>query len=376
MHKRHLHSAAFVAVLLASTAIAQSNRPMVRAINTAPTAAQRLGVITPSLEQPADAAQITVAAAAPALPDTVLMQSASPLTSIRQLPVEREMSLSEIQSTRSLKLGNSTVDLAAMLENRDALPNVASRLEAMPGAVTVKSSDVKAYVVPQGLIVRSFLNYQIKPGACSDSSRRSRIEQAGIGCADNQSESQRVADYSNPASARFVEDPGKRTAAIAKAQQDWAQQEADAASKVANFRSILANPTERAKIEAAIGAQETSRIEQLSDEQLTGELVNAAETKIEDVMFIPKADLVDKEVSAVADVGGATSSSGTRLQTLAGRLGGRLDALQGVSMTPTPNQPIDNVVFLTGFTLGRQYEWSKRIEKTINWCWVGCSETY
>jgi hypothetical protein len=50
--------------------------------------------------------------------------------------------------------------------------------------------------------------------------------------------------------------------------------------------------------------------------------------------------------------------------------------MQPVTMTPVENQPIDNVVFLTGFTLGRQYEWSKRIEKTINWCWVGCSETY
>jgi hypothetical protein len=369
-----MHSAAILAGLLASTAIAQSNSPMVRAVRTAPTAAQRLAVITPNLEQAADAGQITVAAAAPALPDTVLMQNASPLTSIRQLPVERELSLSEIRSTRSLKLGNSTVDLTAMLQNRDALPNIATRLQAAPEAVTVKASDVKAYVVPQGLIVRSFLNYQIKPGTCSNAGRRARIEQAGIGCADRQSESQRVADYSNPASARFVEDPGKRAAAIAKARQDWAQQDADTAEKVANFRAILANPTERAKIEAAIGAQETSRIEQLNDEQLTGELVNSAETKIEDVMFIPKADIIDATVQGtVADGGGATPIS-SRFRDLAGNLGGRLATLEPAN--PATNEPIDNVVFLTGFTLGRQYEWSKRIEKTINWCWVGCSETY
>jgi hypothetical protein len=369
-----MHSAAILAGLLASTAIAQSNSPMVRAVRTAPTAAQRLAVITPNLEQAADAGQITVAAAAPALPDTVLMQNASPLTSIRQLPVERELSLSEIRSTRSLKLGNSTVDLTAMLQNRDALPNIATRLQAAPEAVTVKASDVKAYVVPQGLIVRSFLNYQIKPGTCSNAGRRARIEQAGIGCADRQSESQRVADYSNPSSARFVEDPGKRAAAIAKARQDWAQQEADISSKVTNFRAILANPAERAKIEAAIGPAETSRIEQLSDEQLKGELVNAAETKIEDVMFIPKADIIDATVQGtVADGGGATPIS-SRFRDLAGNLGGRLATLEPAN--PATNEPIDNVVFLTGFTLGRQYEWSKRIEKTINWCWVGCSETY
>lgn len=380
MRQLHLHSAAFVAALLASTANAQSTAPMVRAIKIAPTEAQKLAVVVPSVEQPADMAKIAPAAAAPALPDTVLLQSASPLTSIEQLPVEQQMSLSEIRSTRALKLGNSTVDLSAMLQNRDALPNVAGRLQAMPGAVSVKSSDVTAYVVPQGLIVRSFLNYQIKAGTCSDASRRSQIEQAGIACARKMGEDERIAGYSDPASARFVEDPAKRAEAIAKARQDWAAQDADTATQIANFRAILANPTERAKIEAAIGPQETARIDQLSDDQLAGELINSAETKIEDVMFIPKADALDQEVQAVSGVadggGGTTVSSGGRLQDLAGRLGGRLSALQPVTMTPVENQPIDNVVFLTGFTLGRQYEWSKRIEKTINWCWVGCSETY
>ena len=376
MRQLHLHSAAAsAAVLLASTAYAQSTAPMVRAIRTAPTAAQKLAVVVPNMEQPADLAQIAPAAAAPALPDTILLQSASPLTSIKQLPVEQQMNLSDIRSTRALKLGNSTVDLSAMLQNRDALPNVASRLEAAPAAVSVKSSDVTAYVVPQGLIVRSFLNYQIKPGTCSDSARKAQIEAAGIGCARKLSESERVADYSNPASARFVEDPGKRADAIAKARQDWAAQDADTASQIANFRAILANPAERAKIEAAIGPQETARIEQLTDDQLAGELINSAETKIEDVMFIPKADALDQEVQTVAD-GGRSVASGTPLLGLSANLRSRLSVMQPVTMTPVENQPIDNVVFLTGFTLGRQYEWSKRIEKTINWCWVGCSETY
>jgi hypothetical protein len=375
MRQLHLHSTAFVAVLLASTAHAQSTAPMVRAINTAPTA-QKLGVVVPDRDRAADIAQITPAAAAPALPETVLLQSASPLDSLRQLQVERQLSASEIGSTRALKLGNSTVDLSAMLQNRDALPNVANRLRAAPGAVTVKSSDITAYVVPQGLVVRSFLNYQMKPGTCSDPDRRSAIQQAGLACARKLSDSERVAGYSDPSSPRYVEDPAKRAAAIAKARQDWAAQDAETASQVANFRAILANPAERAKIEAAIGPQETSRIEQLSDDQLAGELINSAETKIEDVMFIPKADILDDAVRGVADTGtSTTATSGGRLRDLAARLGGRLSVLQPAEFTPTPNQPIDPV-FLTGFTLGRQYEWSKRIEKTINWCWVGCSVTY
>jgi hypothetical protein len=377
MRQIHLHSTAFVAVLLASTAHGQSTAPMVRAIKTAPTAAQKLGIVIPNADQSADVAQIAPVAAAPALPDTVLLQSANPAASIQQLQVQQQLSASDIASTKALKLGNSSVDLSAMLQNRDALPNVANRLRAAPGAVSVKASDISAYVIPQGLVVRSFLNYQIKAGTCSDPGRRAQIQQAGIACARKLSESERVAGYSDPSSPRYVEDPGKRAEAIAKARQDWAAQDADTAAQVANFRAILANPTERAKIEAAIGPGETTRIEQLSDEQLAGELINSAETKIEDVMFIPKADLVDEAIKDVAGAsdGATTVSSGTRLQDLAGRLDGRLSVIQPVSLTPTPNQPIDPV-FLTGFTLGRQYEWSKRIEKTINWCLVGCSETY
>jgi hypothetical protein len=374
MRQLHVHSAAFAAALLASTANAQTSAPMVRAIKTAPIATQKLAVVVPKAEL--DVAQITPVAAAPALSDTVLLQSASPLASIQQLQVQRQLNLSDIRSTNALKLGNSTVDLSAMLQNRDALPNVATRLQAMPGVVSVKSSDVTGYLIPQGLVVRSFLNYQIKAGACSDSSRRSQIEQAGISCARKMSDSERVAGYSDPSSARYVEDPGKRAQVIAKARQDWAAQDAETASQIANFRAILANPTERAKIEAAIGAQETARIEQLSNDALAGELVNSAETKIEDVMFIPKADILDQAVQGVTEAsGGTTAASGGRLQDLAGRLGGRLSVLQPVNLTPTPNQPIDPV-FLTGFTLGRQYEWSKRISKTINWCLVGCSVTY
>ena len=377
MRQLHVHCAtASVAIFLASTAHAQSSAPMIRAIKDVPTTAQRLAVVVPNIERSADVTRIAPAAAAPALADTLLLRSSSPMTSIEQLQVEQRMSLSDIQSTRALKLGNSTVDLSSMLQSRDALPNVATRLQAAPQAVSVKSSDVTAYVVPQGLIVRSFLNYQIKAGTCSDAGRRSQIEQAGISCARKLSDSERVAGYSDPSSARYVEDPGKRAAAIAKARQDWAGQDADTAAQVANFRAILANPTERQKVEAAIGPEETSRIEQLNDDQLAAELINSAETKIEDVMFIPKADILDEAAQGVTTAStGTVVAGGSRLRDLAGRLGGRLSVLDPVSITPTPNQPIDPV-FLTGFTLGRQYEWSKRIEKTINWCWVGCSVTY
>jgi hypothetical protein len=348
-------TAASAAVILASAADAQSSVPMARKV--APTESLKLAVVVARTERPMDLVQIVPVVAAPTLPNTILMQGDDPLASIKQLPVERELSFSEIRSTRDLKLGSATIDLSAMLENRDALPNVAQRLEAVPGAVSVKSVDVNAYVVPQGLIIRSFLNYQIKAGSCSDPGRRSQIAEAGISCSRRLSESERVGEYSNPDSERFVADAGQRAETIAKARSDWAAQDAETATQVANLRAILANPTERQKVEAELGAADTARLEQMSDVDLAGEVISSAETKIEDVMFIPKEDEVDRSaLTRVADF---------RRQLAATELNVTVE-----------NQPISKVVFLTGFTLGRQYEWSKRIEKTINWCWVGCSVTY
>jgi hypothetical protein len=222
----------------------------------------------------------------------------------------------------------------------------------------VEAVDVHAYVVPQGLIVRSFLNYRLKAGTCGDSGRRAAVERAGIACPTRQSESARLAAYSDPSSGRYVKDPARRAKAIAGARTDWANQEADNAARLSNFRAILGNPAERAKIAADAGDAEVRRLEAMSDEQLTGELVATAENRIEDVMFIPRADAVDAmPVREMAE-------------------GYRRDLLAKVDRKQVANQPIDKVIFLTGFTLGRQYEWSKRVETTIKWCWVGCAETY
>ena len=349
------YTVASAAVIFASAANAQSKQSTARMV--APTMSPKLAVVVARPERPADLAQIVPVVAAPVLPNTVLMRGNDPFASIQQLPVERELSLSEIRSTRNLKLGSATIDLTAMLENRDALPNVARRLEAVPAAVSVKSVDVNAYVVPQGLIVRSFLNYQIKAGSCSDPGRRSQLIAAGITCSRRLSESERVSEYSNPGSERFVADAGQRAETIAKARRDWAAQDAETATQVANLRAILAIPTERQKIEAELGAAETARLEQLSDGDLAGELVSSAETKLEDVMFIPKEDEVDRSAPTMA--------ADFRRQLVAAEMNVTVE-----------NQPISKVVFLTGFTLGRQYEWSKRIEKTIKWCFVGCAVTY
>lgn len=319
----------------------------------------RPGVATSTLRADVDVARIRQPALTRpvSIPNTVMLRNPDLTEAIRALPVEREFNLAEIRATKSLQMGSSKLNLSALLEHPDALPNVASRLQANPSAVQVEAVDIRAYVVPQGLVVRSFLNYRIKSGTCSNSGRRAMVEGAGIACPVRQSEGTRLSAYSNPASERFVEDPTLRAAAIANARADWAEQEADNAARLAEFRAKLGNPTGRAEVVAEAGESEVLRLEALNDEELTGELVASAETKIEDVLFIPRADNVDlMPVRKLADEY-------------------RRDLL-AIKPKQVSNQPIVKVIFLTGFTLGRQYEWSERIEKRIKWCFVGCAVTY
>jgi hypothetical protein len=42
----------------------------------------------------------------------------------------------------------------------------------------------------------------------------------------------------------------------------------------------------------------------------------------------------------------------------------------------TTDIDLGTYIFLTGFTLGHDYEWSMEVDETINWCVVGCSSTY
>ena len=354
---RHVAALCTAASALSFTpGIAQAQAgPPLTAVPMSPRLPPKAGVIIPDVERPADALQIPALTQAAPLRNAVIVQNANPLAAIQRLPVQRALSGAEVAATRSLKLGNATLDLTPVLANPEALPNVARRLQALPG-VTVKATDISAYVVPQGLIVRSFLNYEIRPGSCTNVTLRRAIEDAGGSCAERLSESQKLAGYSDPGSARFVADPAKRATAMAKARVEWAKQEAETKARVADFRTILSNPGEREKLVAAVGAAEVARLQGLNDEALAGELINAAETKIEDVMFIPEGDAVD-------DTSRNMSPDWRR----------KLDIPIAIKSS---RETLADQIYLTGFTLGRQYEWSKRIEKTIKWCWVGCAVTY
>jgi hypothetical protein len=270
------------------------------------------------------------------------------------LKVKREISGASLRAQPVLQIGNARVDMAPLFANPAALPNVAQRMRTKPTLVQVLVDDVMAYEVEQGLIVRTFLSYETKSGACSNAASRAQLAAAGASCATRFDASAQSAAFANPKDVRYIADPAKRAVAIKAAKADAAQVRAGISADIATLRGNLASPSGRAEVEAEIGATETARLAKLSDAQLEEEAVNNAITSIDEIMFIPKADKVDGRKAAPA----------------------KLKDIKSQEPSVKSTRELDNRIFITGFTLGKNYEWGRKIEKTISWCAVGCKKTY
>ena len=303
-----------------------------------PETEQVVGKIIPPIRL-SNTARVASVTLAPASHDEVM----------HSLRVTRQYSAARIAQNPVVMLGRTRVDLTPVLTNPDALTNVAARIHQFPALAEVTAEELSVNEVEQGLIIRQFLSYRIRPGACAG---RASLGRVNIPCFVPSSPRQRIAAFSNPDDPHFVADPDARATALAEAEAKSATLETDFAKHVADLRAMLASPTERARMDAEVGPEEAARLAALPDDQLTEEVINDGETKLEQVMFVPNNDSVDAppppaEVAAPED-----------------------------SADVTVDTPLPDHILITGFTLGRKYEWKKRIEKTIKWCLIDCSQTY
>ena len=285
---------------------------------------------------------------------------------MQSMPIIRQFSVSRNAAIPPVMLDQAKVNLAPVLTRKGALPLVAQALQARPNLGTVRVQDVQVSEIKQGLVVRSFLNYQLKPGACTGSSR-GQVEAIGIHCARRigLSDAEMAAAFADPHDVHYVPDPRERGIVLLRAKRDSKLQQAEAMKEVANLRASLsgAGGGGRAALTAQLGGPEIQRLSAMSDEDLAAELINTGETKVEQVMFVPRLELVtpiDK-----------------------GMLGKLIVALPPAPPPPPPppkqvtlNTPLVPATFLTGFTLGKSYEWSYTVEKSIKWCVLGCKKTY
>ena len=369
--------------LLAVVAAAQSTPP---ARPTLP--GGRPAPVTPSVQpsQPAKAANFTIDpkvaaklesleiipppnAAAPRVPGSVIIGRRTLAEELPKFGVKRTFSADQMRTATNVRLGEAKVDFKPLLTNDKLALNIAGNLRKMTDLADVRGEQTRAYQGDRGLIVQSIVRYELKPGACSTPASRGRLAQAGVACAMPTTDAQIEAEMANPKSPRFV-DGSARAGVIAKMRQQRAAERGKVMGHVKTMRTQMAATGQRGAMIAKLGAGELSRLEGLTDEQLANELANSGVTTVEQTMFIPAYDEIDAATAASGTYTPLKMSLQTPVLAYLPKQAATPDAFKPTST------PLKREVFLTGFTEGRTYRWNERIEKSINWCWVGCTETY
>lgn len=279
------------------------------------------------------------------------------------LPAIRQFSGAQLRANPRMMIGRTQVDFTALLGNPKALPNVATQLRSMTDLVVVKYDTIEAREIDRGLIVRSMLTYEVKPGGCSSAANAQRLARAGVNCIKRRTQQQQIADFSNPRAAHYVADPAARAAAVAQFTAQSDQMAAAINADIAAARAGLLDPKLRGQIDAQVGAVTAQRFTALTDDQLADELVNMFEAKVEQVAFVPnKIDLkfIPKEALVNSDYAQKLAAAEAYNK-----------AFEGAA-----EFALEDKIFLTGFTLGREHEWKQRVETSIKWCLLGCKKTY
>lgn len=328
--------------------------------------------------------------------NSVILRGGTYQATMERLHVVRTYNLAALRG-QPITLGAAQLDCAPILNNSKALVNVAQRLHQMPQHVQVMEEASDVSEVDEGLVVHQVLSYRILPGKCADADARAQLAAAGAHCFAQASTSERIAEFSRPGSPRYVADPGKRQAAIAAFQRNSAAADADAAKHLGDLRKAFANPNQRAAIAAQVGEAETARMAGLSDEQLKEEVINTGTQRFEETMFVPRLDSANyahpkdnltiaaspAEMAAVQQLlrdgvpaqGGDPPAFPKLLKVVpAGSL--HLDGSAGSGGDKIGNVALGPYYFLTGFTIGHDYEWNWGAQITIPWCIFDCDSTY
>jgi hypothetical protein len=334
------------------------------------------------------------------LPNSVILHGEDHATTMQRLHVVRQYKIEDLRTRPQITLGTHSLDFTPVLNNPKSVSNIALRLHAMPKNVEVKEDTSEISEVDQGLVLHHVLSYRILPGKCAEPGMQAQLAQAGVACFTKESASQRVAEFATPGHARYVADPVKRQAAIAAYQQRSAQADAEANQHIADLRKSFADPKQRATLTAQLGAAEVARISNLNDDQLKAEIINSSVQRVEQTAFVSKLD--SSQYAHAPNVlrispNAQEMAEGKRLLHMTIPEGGAANAqfpkmlvvepAVNYHVQATPNSPknttdqttdvdLGSYIYLTGFTLGHDYEWSLEVDTTINWCLVGCSSTY
>lgn len=141
-----------------------------------PAAAQSGGRPAPPSRVSEPASSLTIAPPAMA---TNLPQRISHADLMRVPGPVRQCSAASLSNNPVLSTGTTKMDFRPMLENPQALPNIALTPQGLPDLVEVRQQALETTQAMQGMLLRSQLSYRLGPAACSEAPRRARVAAAG-----------------------------------------------------------------------------------------------------------------------------------------------------------------------------------------------------
>ncbi|PLK27703.1 hypothetical protein C0V78_13015 [Novosphingobium sp. TH158] len=161
-------------------------------------------------------------------------------------------------------------------------------------------------------------------------------------------------------------------------------------ARAAETKASLADPDKRAALIAKLGPAEAERLASLSEDELLEDIVNAGEVEVEQVLFVPKLDST-ASFPRLNLINPMAFDPAFMQRIGVGRQQAILDAMsnpavqQAIEAHNARNQPMEKefgpYVFLTGFTLGKHYEWQTRVQYKVDPCRYipfvsSCKKTY
>jgi hypothetical protein len=280
-----------------------------------------------------------------------MLHAASYAEAVRALGQVRQIPVASLRSRRPVTVGRLEVNFQPLLDNPRSLPAVAQQLRTMPQLVSVAEESLEAVEVRNGLVVRSALTYRLGGEACKPSNR-SRIEAVGLQCFTAISDAQFQQATGRSTDPRHVAEAASRSAVLNARRVRRDSLMADIAPDLATLRARAQQAQQRDGMASALGGEaELARLLSLDDANLMGELVNRGQTTIEQIMFVPLKQSLYLPKLAPAPAAAPRKDVDNRY-------------------------PLERQVFLAGFTLGDEYEWSQQISTTIDWCVFWCPKTY
>jgi hypothetical protein len=288
--------------------------------------------------------------------DSVTLKSGDAAAEVKRLPVLHSYSLTDIRRQSVLRFADRQIDLKPFLQNPRSIANVAARMQAAPNLVKLRTTGVNVSQIEQGIVIQSDLEYSFVGGVCIGGASPQSVEALGIHCpkrasvpADGASQFGRALP-TDRTSASLVKANRAKYATYFKQQDSLIQQH------IAKLRAALKDPNKKAQWISAIGQTKFDQIGALTDDQIRDNIASAGVQKVHETVFVPTAGMA-KLTPAVLALGAQPSQPRT--------------ATAVAPLTQDSKQSLGPDIYLTGFTLGDDFEWSETFGFDIDPCALG-----